>query len=206
MRFPSRYSKTFAVGGALLLLAGCAVPRTLASFQTPEGTIALQQSVEGGHYSVAVGPRTSLPLDGYASAQIDSVWNLPPDRLVVITGAGADCGLRYTLVTAHGDTASLHDIGDCGDSYGFTRDGDTVAVRQTGVSTPKIWTFRDGALNGPTVLVASRPARTTTAPPPPLRPAEAGGDAISPPTVSAPVGDEVIPSPVGGAGASRSGP
>lgn len=197
-----RHSVIFAICCTVILLAGCATPRTIATFQTQDGTISLQRSADGATYSVTVGPRTSLPLDGYASAQIDSIWNMPRDRLVVITGAGKDCGVRTTLVVAQSDTGSLHPIGDCGDSYGFTQDGDTVSIRQIGAQSPKIWTFREGALNGPTTLVAARPSRA----PPGATPSRAGegvSDATLPPAVSAPVGDEVIPSPVGGSGSSR---
>jgi hypothetical protein len=174
----------------------------VATFQTQDGTISLQQSMAAGTYSVTLGPRMSLPLDGFTSAHIDSIWNMPRDRLVVITGAGKDCGLRTMLVTAQSGAGSLHPIGDCGDSYGFTQDGDVVAIRQTGVRNPKIWTFRDGALNGPTTLVAARPSKP---PPDPAssRATEVTSGVRSPPAVSAPVGDEVIPLPVDGSGASR---
>jgi hypothetical protein len=192
-----------AVGCIAALVAGCAAgPRTMATFQTQDGTISLQQSTSGGTYAVSVGPRTSLPLDGYTSAHIDSIWNWPGKRLVVISGAGTDCRSRYTLVIAEGDAGSLHAIGECGDTLSFAQDGNTVAIRQIGVRNPKIWTFRDGALNGPFIQTAARPSRPA---PEPVssRAVEGASDATSPPVVSAPVGDEVIPSPVGGPGSSR---
>ena len=198
----SRHSVILAAGCTATLVAACTTPRTLATFQTQDGTISLQQSIDSGTYSVTVGPRTSLLLDGYTSARIDSIWNMPHDRLVVITGAGKDCGLRYTLVTAQSDTGSLRAIGDCGDTYGFTQVGTTVAIRQIGVRDAKTWTFMDGVLSGPTTPAAPRPSR------PPAgatlsRSAEGASDARLPPAVSAPVGDEVIPSPVGSSGSSR---
>ena len=174
----------------------------LASFQTQDGTISLQQSPEG-RYSVAIGLRTSLALDGYTSAHLGNIWNLPRERVAVITGAAADCPLRTTLVVARSDTGSLHPIGECGDSFAFTRDGNGVAIRQTGVRIPKLWAFRDGTLNGPVIPAASRPARAAPEPP---RPAETASDAMSPPAVSAPVGDEVIPVPVGSPGQTRQQP
>jgi hypothetical protein len=174
----------------------------MATFQTQDGTISLLQSANGGTYSVTVGPRTSLPLDGYTSAQIDSIWNMPHGRLVVITGAGTDCRLRYTLVLAQSDTGSLRSVGECGETYGVAQDGSTIAIRQTGVRNPKIWTFRDGVVSGPTTQVAARPSKP---PPDPTlsRAAEVARDARAAPAVSAPVGDEVIPAPVGSAGSSR---
>ena len=117
-----------------------------------------------GSYSVSVAPHTSLPLDGYTSAHIDSIWNMSDARLIVIGGAGADCQLRYTLVIAASDTASLHSIGDCGDTYSFARYGNALAIRQTGVRDPKLWTFKDGMLDGPTIQIARpsgpRPTRS----------------------------------------------
>jgi hypothetical protein len=189
-----RHTK-FALACMAVVLTACATPRTLATFQTGDGTISLQQSAHGDNYSISIGPHPSLPLDGYASAHIESIWDMSSARLIVVSGASTDCRLRYTLVIAAGDTASLHSIGDCGDTYSFARDGNALDIRQTGVPSPKLWTFKDGALDGPTIQVArpSRPASRPTS----SRPGENSSDATSPPAVSAPVGDEVIPSPVG---------
>jgi hypothetical protein len=196
-----RHRPILAIGCIAVLLAACvAGPRTMATFQTQDGTISLQQATSGGAYSVSVGPHRSLPLDGYTSAHIDSIWNWPAKRLVVISGAGTDCRSRYTLVIAESDAGSLHAIGECGDTMGFAQDGNTIAIRQIGVRNPKTWNFRDGALSGPFTQTAARPSR----PPASSRAAEGASDATSPPVVSAPVGDEAIPSPVGGPGSSRS--
>jgi hypothetical protein len=186
-----------SLGCIAVVLTACTVPRTIATFQTTDGTISLQET-RNDSYSVRVDPGTSLPLDRYTSARIESVWNLSGARLIVIGGASSDCQQRYTLVIAATDTASLHSIGDCGDTYSFALHDSTLTIRQTGVRDPKLWTFKDGMLDGPTVQIArpSRPpARATTA-----RPGENDSDATSLPPVSAPVGDEVIPSPVGGSG------
>jgi hypothetical protein len=202
MRFSTRHSAIFAMGCIAVLLAACAAPRPIATFQTQDGTISLEQSIDRSTYAVTVGPRTSLPLDGYTSARIDSIWNLPRERLVVVTGASTDCPLRYALVIAQGDTGTLHAIGECGETYSFTQDGDTITIRQTGVRTPKIWTIRDGALIGPTTQIVTRPSRPASEPTP-SRASESARDATSPPVVSAPIGDEVIPSPVGNSGPLR---
>jgi hypothetical protein len=202
MHFLPRHSAICAIGGIAALLAACAAPPSIATFQTQDGTISLLQATNGGVYSMSLGPHTTLPLDGYASARIDSIWNMPRQRLVVITGASTDCRLRTTLVIAEGDAGSLHAIGDCGESYAFAQEGNTIAIRQIGVRNPKIWAFRDGALNGPTIQVAARPSRPAPEPTSP-RTSEGAIEATSPPVVSAPVGDEVIPAPVGSAGALR---
>jgi hypothetical protein len=198
MCFSPRHLAIFAIGCIAVVLAACAAPSPMASFQTQEGTISLRHSIETGSYSVTIGPHTTLPLDGYTAARIDSILNLPRERLVVITGASTDCRLRYALVVARGDTGSLHSVGECGETYGFGQDGNTITIRQTGVRNPKVWTFKDDVLSGPTTQIA----RTSRSAPDPTssRAAEGARDAASPPAVSAPIGDEVIPSPVGGPG------
>ena len=194
-----------ASGCIAVLLAACAAPHTLATFQTDKETISLERSTEGDKYSVTVGPGTSLPLDNYTSAHIDSIWNVANAHLVVISGTSVDCRMRYALIIATTDAANLHSIGECGDAYSFAQDGDALAIRQTGVQNPMIWTFRDGVLEGPTVEIAHKsrhhrhtalshliePASDTPSPP-------------EPPAVSPPVGDEVIPRPVGRSAASGS--
>jgi hypothetical protein len=199
------YPRILALG-CVAVLAGCVNQFTsLATFQTQDGTISLQQAANGGAFSVSIGPRTVLPLDGYTTAHIDSIWNLPGERLVVITGAGTDCRMRYTLVIAGHDAGSLHTIGECGDSLDFGQEGNTLTVRQVGVRNPKVWTFSNGALSGPTVQTAARPPRPAAEAAPP-RSVDAAADATAPPVVSAPVGDEVIPAPVGSPAASRGRP
>jgi hypothetical protein len=202
MCFSPRHLAIFAIGCIAVVLAACAAPRTMATFQTQDGTISLRQSVDGATYSVTVGPHTSLPLDGFTSAHVDSIWNLPGERLVLITGVVSDCRQRYTLVIAQSDAGSLHPVGECGDTYGFAQDANTITIRQTGVRNPKIWTFRDGALSGPTTQVVTRQPRPALEPAP-SRTAEEAREATSPPAVSAPIGDEVIPSPVSASGPSR---
>jgi hypothetical protein len=198
LRLPAK----FALGCAVVVLAACAGPRTIATFQTGDGTISLQQSTSDGGYSVSIAPRAPLPLEGYTSAHVDSIWTMSDARLIVIGGSGADCPSRYTLVIAANETASLHSIGDCGDTYSFARYGDILAIRQTGVRDPKLWIFKDGTLDGPTIQTArpSGPPRRAAA----ARPGDTVSDATSLPAVSAPVGDEVIPSPVGDSGSSDS--
>jgi hypothetical protein len=199
-----KYRAMFTLGCFAIVLAACATPRSIATFQTADAIISLRQSTLDDSYSVSVGQHPALPLDGYTSAYIDSIWNLSNARLIVIGGASADCKLRYTLVIAAGDAASLHSIGDCGDTYSFARYGNALAIRQTGVRDPKLWTFKDGMLDGPTVQIA-RPSG-----PRPRATSARGGDNVSDatalPAVSAPVGDEVIPSPVGGSASSDGRP
>src|SRR3954452_21610403 len=96
-----------AVPGCIAaVLSACASPRSIATFQAESGRISLQQSAHGESYSVSVGPHTSLPLEGYTAAHIDSIWDMSSARFILIRGAGADCQRRYTLVMATGDAAN----------------------------------------------------------------------------------------------------
>src|ERR1700735_3871010 len=88
------------LGCAFLLLSDCSGPRTVATFQTERETISIEQTVAtGSHnlYAVRVGPHL-MPLEGYTSIHVDSIWNQSPTGLVVISGATDACALRTTLV------------------------------------------------------------------------------------------------------------
>ncbi|HUB49387.1 MAG TPA: hypothetical protein VMB73_30815 [Acetobacteraceae bacterium] len=149
-----------------------------------------------------VGPQTLLPLDDYTSVHIDSIWNQPAAALVVISGATGACPLRTTLVLLTRTDASTRVIGDCGDVYHLAQNDDGIIIRQDGVRAPKIWTLKDGVLDGPIVLQARKvkaaPARTAA------HPGEEAAGALAPPPVSSPVGDDVIPSPIGHPGSASS--
>jgi hypothetical protein len=192
------------LGCAFLLLSDCSGPRTVATFQTEKETISIEQTVAtGSHnlYSVRVGPHL-LPLEGYTSIHIDSIWNQSPTGLVVISGATDACALRTTLVLVTKTDASTHVIGDCGEVYHLAQNDDGITVRQDEVHSPKIWTLKDGVLDGPVVQqdrrVKAAPVRTVT------HPGEEAAGALAPPPVSHPVGDDVIPSPIGHPGSANS--
>jgi hypothetical protein len=199
MWFWLRQRVKHALGCLLSGLTACSAPHTIATFRTGDATVSLVQSSRTGSYAVSVGPHSPLPLGGYTSARVDSIWNMADTRLVVISGADTGCKLRYALVVAASNTASLYSIGDCGETYSFARQGGALAIRQTDVRNPKVWTFSEGALEGPTVQVG-RPSAPTRAALTHL--GESASEATSLPAVSAPVGDEVIPSPVGSTGST----
>ena len=83
--------------GAAALLLACARQDTVATFQTRTGAIALRLNQKGGYF-VEITPHTVLPLEGYTAAHIESIWEPPSARLVVIAGRRSDCPLRYSLV------------------------------------------------------------------------------------------------------------
>lgn len=193
------------VGFAFLLMCGCSGPRTVATFETGGRTISIEQTAGAGShnlYAVRVGPQTLLPLEGYTSVHIDSIWNQSSTALVVISGATDACSFRTTLVLVTGTDASTHAIGDCGDVYHLVQNDDGIIIRQNDVHAPKIWTLKDGVLDGPIVLQARKvkaaPVRTGA------RPGEEAAGALAPPPVSSPVGDDVIPSPIGHSGSAGS--
>jgi len=178
---------------ASAMLAACTNQGTVAAFLTGSQTIALQQERNGSGYYVSVSPKTKLPLDGYISATIASIWDTPSARLIVVTGASADCPHRYALIMATTSDASLQPIGECGEAYSFAQEGDEFAIRQSDARNGKSWIFKDGVLRGPIVQrspVRKAKARSAST-------AEGSTNPMAPPSVSLPVGDEVIPSPVG---------
>jgi len=193
------------VGCAFLLLSACSGTRTVAMFQTGKETISIEQAVgTGSHnlYAVRVGPQTLLPLEGYTSVHIDSIWNQSPTGLVVISGTTDACPLRTTLVLVTKIDASTHVIGDCGDVYHLAQNDGGITIRQEDVHATKIWTLKDGVLDGPVVQQARKvmaaPFRTGA------HLGEEAAGALAPPPVSHPVGDDVIPSPIGHPGSVSS--
>lgn len=204
-RFPMSKHFGLVVGCAFLLLSACSGPRTVATFQAEKTTISIEQTVgtrSHNLYAVRVGPQTLLPLEGYTSVHIDSIWNQFPTGLVVISGATDACALRTTLVLVTRTDASTHVIGDCGEVYHVAQSDDGITIRQDDVHAPKIWTLKDGVLDGPIVPQAGKvkaaPVRTVT------HPGEEAAGALVPPPVSHPVGDDVIPSPIGHPGPASS--
>jgi len=197
-----RFCPRLVIGCLVIGLGGCATDRTIARFQTGNQTISLEQSSKLAGYSVRIGASDPLPLAGYTTAHIGSIWDLSRTRVAVITGATRGCTLRYTLLVLAGDKASLHPIGVCGETYSLTQEGQSLVIREDAPRARKVWTFHDGVLEGPLVLQIRKEK------PPQARAAEeptgTASDVLSPPPVSPPVGDEVIPSPVGGSGSAVS--
>jgi len=183
---------------AAALLLGCTHQDTVATFQTRTGAIALRVNQKGGYF-VEIAPHTVLPLEGYTAAHIESIWESPSARLVVIAGSRSDCPLGYSLVVMKADGASVTPIGDCGETYNFTLGGSTFVIRQTDARDRRVWIFEDGALHGPMLVTNRVPQRRPHAAS--ANPADSAENPLLPPQISAPVGNEVIPPPVG-----RSGP
>jgi hypothetical protein len=106
------------------------------------------------------------------------------------------------LVLVRKTDASSHVIGDCGEVYHIAQNDDGITIRQNDVHAPKIWTLKAGVLNGPVIQQARKakaaPVRAVT------RPGEEAAGALAPPPVSLPVGDDVIPSPIGHRGLANS--
>lgn len=176
------------------MLASCATPRTIATFQTESGTVSLRQSSGSGAYFVGVSPHTVLPLGGYVTARIESMWSTPHGNLAILSGSTTDCALHYSLIVMTTETAKLEPIGDCGGTYSFTQRDGVFAITQSDTRERKSWLFKDGLLQGPFIQplsVTRRPLRKKME-----RPNEQSADPMALPSVSAPVGDEVIPTPV----------
>jgi len=183
---------------AAALLLGCTHQETVATFQTGTGAIALRLNQKGGYF-VEIAPHTVLPLEGYTAAHIESIWESPSARLVVIAGRRSDCPLRYSLVVMKADGASITPIGDCGEAYNFTLGDGIFVIRQTDARDRRVWVFENGALHGPMLVTNRAPEHRPHAAP--ANPPNSAANPLLPPQISAPVGNEVIPPPV-----SRSGP
>lgn len=176
-----------------MLLSACAHQDLVAAFRTQTGAIALRLQEKGGYF-VEIGPHTELPLEGYATAQLESIWMAPSATLVVISGRTTDCPLRYSLVVAKVDGASITPIGDCGETYNFAQDGRIFVIRQVDAPEQRVWIFENGSLRGPMLVkahIARHPLRAAPANPP-----NNAGNPMLPPQISVPVGNEVIPPPV----------
>jgi len=184
--------------GAAALLLACTHQDTVATFQTRTGAIALRVNQKGGYF-VEIAPHTVLPLEGYTAAHIESIWESPSARLVVIAGSRSDCPLGYSLVVMKADGASITPIGDCGEAYNFTLGGSTFVIRQTDARDRRVWIFEDGALHGPMLVTNRVPQRRTHATS--ANPANSAENPLLPPQISVPVGNEVIPPPVSRSGA-----
>jgi hypothetical protein len=183
--------------GCYPLLAACANQGTVAAFQSRSGEIALRQYPRSGYF-VAIGPHEVLPLGGYTAAYIKSIWETPSASLVVIAGRRADCPLSYSLVVAKADGSSITPIGDCGETYTFAQDGSMFVIRQTQALDQRVWIFENGALHGPMLVALHRARRRSHTEG--TNPGRKVDNPILPPPISAPVGNEVIPQPVGSSG------
>lgn len=203
------------------MLAGCAMPDTKGLIQMPGSRIAVRQLPDAAGYEVVVGETTKLPLPGQLDAHIDGMWTVGASRLVVIDGpqkgeaAGKPCAARPLLLVARENQASVRALGKCEDRFAYGWTGDQWTARQVHARDPMVWSFRDGVLSGPVAqsllnrrgrAAAPTPERATEVPAvePVARegaspgPAEGGRDPAVPPPVSRPVGEDVIPPPVGG--------
>jgi hypothetical protein len=183
--------------GAAASLVACAQQDTVATFQTRTGAIALRLNQKGDYFA-EITPHTVLPLEGYTSAHIESIWEAPSATLVVIAGGHSDCPLRYSLVVMKADGASITPIGDCGDTYNFTLGSSTFVIRQTGARDQRVWIFENGALQGPMLVTNRLQQRRPHAAP--ENPPNSAANPLLLPQISAPVGNEVIPPPVSSSG------
>jgi hypothetical protein len=213
------------------MLVGCAMPDTKGLIQMPGSRIGLQQLPDASGYEVVVGEATRLPMPGQLNARIDAMWTVGGHRLVLIDGAakgdvsGRPCPSRPHLLVARETQASIRALGKCDDRFTFTWAADQWTARQVNARDPMVWNFRDGVLSGPVAQSSltrrgrgSLPERAPEAPAgemagrdgagaaSPAVPAEMGRDPAAPPPESQPVGEDVIPPPVGGGPLPRQSP
>ncbi len=215
-----------AMAGVLAgLLAGCSNVAVKDSLQLSGPRIAVLQTTnergEPGDIAIQVGQAAPIPLPGHNSARIEAAWVVGDHRLALITGSGKECPRQETLLVAQGTAAQLRPLGRCLERFMFTLAGEQwtarlISSRPPNPRDPPNWVFQNGSLSGgPPQLPGPRRGRTTQ----PDRPGETdrapdaergtdtGTDAAHPampadpaqtPPISRPVGDDVVPPPVGG--------
>jgi len=184
-----------------MLLAGCSIQEKGDVVSMAPDHLALLRTADAGgtptSYAVQAGTSSPLPLPDHVAARITGAWALGTHRLAVITGATKECQYLETLVVIEGRKAQLRQLGKCQDRFAFWNTANQWTARQSNTRDPVLWSFLHGNLSGPTLLsaTASRSGRPDGA----SRATETGSmpNAISPPTVSSPVGDDVVPPPVG---------
>lgn len=202
-----------SLAGVAFLLAGCATPEVKDIVQLGAPHIELLLAPRES-FALRVGKAPALPMTDYTSVRVEGAWVVGAHRLVLLQGATKQCRQLQTLVTVTEDTtaaqpASARPLGGCEERFTITWTGEQLTARQIGARDPALWSFRNGTLNGPVPLstLIGRRGRGATAlgagssnsgsgpmidapdmvPPPPIVP-----------PVSRPVGEDVIPPPVGG--------
>jgi hypothetical protein len=169
--------------------------------------IVLQQAPESGAFSLQIGDSKNIPLPDVKSARIEGAWAIGQHRLVLITTTTKECADTETLLSVTGENTVLKPLGKCEEHFTITSGADQLTARQDNARDPAIWTFLHGSLNGPVPLSVLNARRARGASP------AAGADRATnptvPPAVSRPVGDDVVPAPVGAGplpGGSRQSP
>ena len=215
-----------ALSGALAGCGGVTV-KDVAQLSAPRiavlqtASLSADNKTAGTEIAIQVGRAMPLPLRGHISARIEAVWVVGNHRLALISGATADCPHQETLLIAQEETGQLRPLGKCEDRYAATLAGESWSARLiTGRLTmprdPTAWIFQNGSISGgaqPTLGTRRRPSQAE-------RPSEAerGPDAErephlaapetsaspqaapaapAPPPISRPVGDDVVPPPIG---------
>ena len=176
-------------------LTSCATPEVKGVIQMSSSRIVLQQAPDDGAYSVQIGESKNIPLPDVKSARIEGAWAIGQHRLVLITTTTKECARAETVLSVTDENAVLKPLGKCEERFTITSGADQLTARQNNARDPAIWTFLHGNLNGPvslSVLNARRPRGSS-----PAAGAERAADPTVPPAVSRPVGDDVVPAPVG---------
>jgi hypothetical protein len=184
----------------LSLISACAAPVDWVG--TRFGNVELIRSQNGG-YAVRSG-KAIQTLSEFSHAAVVGYWSMQDSSVLAIRAATPSCpeGV-YALVTARADRITERRLDTCGTAYRFAElRGALIATDDRGGS---YWVLRDGTLSGPhreprRVRTAVAHRGWGSAPGVSVNPdAEAQADvaaALKPPPVSAPVGNDVIPSQV----------
>jgi hypothetical protein len=210
LSFSVRPGGDFLAAAAVASLAcGCAASPPYDAVTTHNTRFVIEP---GGDHKVQlhVDGKPPQPIPGLTSAQIDVVWSAVKSDFVVLHGASADCPQSTWLATIADGYASLHALGSCHDRLTLTEDGDKLLIRQVPPQGgPIVVAYRDGDSIAHVLPPDATPRRrgVATSRVKPMQDRQPVGEADtlattdqpSPtvPAVSAPVGEDVLPAPVG---------
>jgi hypothetical protein len=199
-----------AAAAVASLACGCTTTRPYDLVTAHNARVSIDRAQGGKQVVLRVEGKPPQPIPDLADAHIDLVWSAEKSDFVVLHGTSADCPQSTWLATIIDGNASLHVLGQCRDKLTLTEDGDKLLIRQVppqGVPTAIV--YRDGEAVAYALKLApplrrrgvvarrAEPMQDRRLPgeaPSSLVPAEPG-PAV--PVVSARIGEDVVPLPVG---------
>jgi hypothetical protein len=189
------------------------VPKPYRLVTTDHARVALERTPDKLHIALRVNETKPKPIPDLRNAEIDLVWSAGKSDFIVMHGATAECPKASSLAIIAQGSVSFHALGPCGSDFVMTEHGDSLFIRRIppdGYSSTVA--YRDGDLDGPYPVVARRETRAASRAVTPRRAesaqetrpeSEADVSRLLPeatpdvPAVSARVGEDVVPAPVG---------
>jgi hypothetical protein len=182
---------------SLLAAAGCADSDVKGRIDMGATRLILEQTGgPEGPWQVRTDAGAALVLQGARAARIEAAWSVGSHRAALLDIAESGCPARQTLLMTTEGGLQARPLGACGDRFVFTWNGRQLDGRQSGARDPLVLSFRDGALSGP-VTQSSLTLRRSRAAASGARQPDLPPETVMLPPISRPVGEDVIPAPVG---------